>query len=78
MHKIRQRFLLRRCRGCADASPHSHHFTRAGRRRYAFAEKPSITEMQRLRALYERQVYGTSHVIVEPPKPDDAASRGDV
>lgn len=24
----------RRCHGCADASPHSHHLTWLGRRRY--------------------------------------------
>jgi hypothetical protein len=34
IHEIRQRLLFRRCGGCSDPSPHSHHLTWIGKRRY--------------------------------------------
>jgi hypothetical protein len=32
--KLRQRLWTRRCKGCDDLSPHTHHLTFMGKRRF--------------------------------------------
>lgn len=34
MHYLLHKLYTRRCRGCADPSPHSHHLTLLGRMHY--------------------------------------------
>jgi hypothetical protein len=34
IHEVKQRLSFRRCDGCSDPSPHSHHLTWIGKRRY--------------------------------------------
>lgn len=34
MYRILNALTTRRCRGCSDPSPHSHHLTALGRKRY--------------------------------------------
>lgn len=34
IRRIRNRLYVRRCKGCSDLSPHSHHLTRIGHRRF--------------------------------------------
>jgi hypothetical protein len=34
IHEIKQRLSFRQCDGCSDPSPHTHHLTWIGKRRY--------------------------------------------